>query len=112
MVKLKKSNPFVKDDSMLLSVIQVHPTRDFKVYVYFSDGKIKLFDMSPLLGKGIFQQVSDIDTFMEKCTVLNRTLAWDIGGNFDPSKCLDIDPETLYQTGIDVADPLEENEVA
>ena len=27
---------------------------------------------------------------------MNDTLAWDIGGNRDPYKCLDIDPETLY----------------
>ena len=26
----------------------------------------------------------------------NRTLAWDIDGNNDPTNCIDIDPETLY----------------
>lgn len=91
---------------MLPDVIQVKPTQDFKVYVYFSDGKIKLFDMSPHLGKGIFKQISDIRFFIEKCTVINHTLAWDLGGNFDPYKCLDIAPDAIYQDGIDVADPL------
>lgn len=91
---------------MLHTVIQVKPTKDFKVYVYFDDGKIKLFDMNPHLGKGVFQQISDVDSFMDKCTVINHTLAWDIGGNFDPHKCLDIDPETIYSTGVDVVDPL------
>lgn len=91
---------------MLPSVIQVKPTQDFTVYVYFSDGKIKLFDMKPHLGKGVFKQVSDIKIFMEKCTVINHTLAWDLGGNFDPYKCLDIAPDTIYQDGVDVADPL------
>jgi hypothetical protein len=97
---------------MLHSVVQVNPTRDFKVYVYFSDGKIKLFDMNPFLGKGVFKQISDIDTFIEKCTVINHTLAWDLGGGFDPKKCLDMDPETIYTTGVDVKDPLEEEGVA
>ena len=91
---------------MFHSVIQVKPTQEFKVYVYFDDGKIKLFDMTSLLGKGVFKQISDIDAFLEKCTVLNQTLAWDVGGNFDEYHCIDIDPETIYSTGIDVADPL------
>ena len=38
---------------MLPSVIQVKPTQDPKVYVYFCDGKIKLFDMKPHLGDGV-----------------------------------------------------------
>ncbi len=94
---------------MLHSVIQVKPTRDFKVYVYFSDGKVKLFDMSPFLGTGVFRQIAQVDVFIEKCTVINHTLAWDIGGNFDPYQCLDIDPETIYTSGIEVLDPLKED---
>lgn len=91
---------------MLHTVIQVKPTTDFKVYVYFSDGKIKLYDVRPLLGQGVFKQISTVDDFMNKCTVINQTLAWDVGGNFDPARSLDIDPETIYQKGVDVADPL------
>jgi hypothetical protein len=92
---------------MLPTVIQVKPTQDFKVYVYFCDGKIKLFDMTPHLGKGVFRQISDIKDFVDKCTVINHTLAWDLEGNFDPFKCLDIAPDTIYQNGVDVADPLD-----
>jgi len=40
------------------------------------------------------------------CTVLNGTLAWDVGGNFDSSKCIDIDPCSIYDSAQDVADPL------
>ena len=57
-------------------VVQVLPTDDFKVYVYFEDGKIKLFDMSHLVG------------------------------NRDQYECLDIDPFTIYEEGADVSDPL------
>ncbi len=88
------------------AVIQVLPTKDFKVYVYFSDGNIKLYDVSHLIGKGIFQKISAIKDFMDKCTVMNGTLAWDIGGNFDVYNCIDIDPETIYANGQDVSDPL------
>ncbi len=88
------------------SVVQVIPQKDYTVYVYFDDGKIKLYDMTPLIGKGVFNKISDIDSFIDKCTVLNNTLAWDIGGNYDPYKCLDIDPIQIYEKGKDVKDPL------
>jgi hypothetical protein len=90
----------------LVSVLQVIPTDDFKVYVYFSDGKIKLYNAQPLIGKGVFNSISEISTFKKTCTVMNQTLAWDVTGNRDPSKCIDIDPEKIYATSVDVSDPL------
>ena len=39
----------------------------------------------------------NIDVFMDTCTVLNDTLAWDINKNRDNTACLDIDPDTLYE---------------
>lgn len=88
------------------SVIQVFPQNNYTVYVYFDDGKIKLYDMTPLIGKGVFKKISEIGSFVDKCTVLNNTLAWDIEGNYDPYTCLDIDPIQIYETGKDVKDPL------
>jgi hypothetical protein len=43
---------------------------------------------------------------MEKCTVMNHTLAWDLSGNYDPYLCIDIAPETIYELGITVQDPI------
>ena len=40
------------------------PTKDYMVYVYFSDGKIKLFNANELKNKGVFQALQDIDFFM------------------------------------------------
>ena len=92
----------------LKQVIQVKAREDFKVYVYFSDGKIKLYDMKPTIDKGgVFAKITSIDDFV-KCTVMNGTLAWDLSGNFDETNCLDIDPETIYKEGADVSDPLED----
>jgi len=94
---------------MLKKVIQVKPNSDFTVHIYFTDGKIKLYDMKPFLNKGVFVQISDADNFLNKCTVMNGTLAWDLSGKFDPTNCIDIDPETVYLNGLDVAlDPLEQ----
>lgn len=92
---------------MLKKIIQVRPNSDFTVHIYFADGHIRLFDMKPFLTKGIFQKISDLDSFLNKCTVMNGTLAWDLSGKFDESNCIDIDPETIYSDGIIVDDPLE-----
>ena len=47
--------------------------------------------------KDLFQALKDINVFIDTCTVLNDTLAWDIGKNRDNTTCLDIDPDTLYE---------------
>ncbi|AZT90562.1 DUF2442 domain-containing protein [Caldicellulosiruptor changbaiensis] len=86
-------------------VVQVIPTEEYKVYIYFDDGSIKLFDASSLLEKGEFQRLKDKKFFMERCTVLNGTLAWDVSGNYDETTSLDVDPLVLYQTCPDVDEP-------
>ncbi len=90
---------------MFHKIIQVYPTEDFKVYLYFTDGKIKLFNAKELVEKGVFQQIQNLDKFKEACTVLNDTLAWDLSGKRDPSNCLDLDPEELYEKCPDVEEP-------
>ncbi|HHW01582.1 MAG TPA: DUF2442 domain-containing protein [Thermoanaerobacterales bacterium] len=93
------------DNRYFPEIDQVIPTRDFKVYLYFDDGSIKLFDAREIIKKGIFRKLQDIDLFMNACTVLNGTLAWDLEGNYDETKCLDLDPIVLYKTCPDVEEP-------
>lgn len=81
---------------MFHRVLQVLPTENYKVYIYFSDGKIKLYDASNLVEQGVFEKIKDNDVFINSCTVLNDTLAWDINQKHDPTNCLDLDPEVLY----------------
>ncbi len=90
-------------------MIQVFPADDYQVYVYFVDGKIKKYNVKPLVGKGVFKALEDKKFFTERCTVLNNTLAWDVSGTFDPYTCVDIDPVTIYKEGRDVDDPLKES---
>lgn len=90
----------------MYNVIQVIPESDFTVYVYFSDGIIKLYDVKPLLHNGIFEKISKIDSFIKKCTVMNNTLAWDLSGVYDPYNCIDLDPDNIYEKAITVKDPL------
>ena len=34
--------------------------------------------------------------FMERCKIMNDTLAWDVTGTNDSTACIDIDPDFLY----------------
>jgi len=81
---------------MFAKIVQVVPTENFMVFVHFEDGKVVLYDVKPLLGKNVFSQLNDINFFMDRCTILNDTLAWDCAGNRDATKCIDIAPDTLY----------------
>lgn len=81
---------------MIPEIVQVVPNENYTVTVYFEDGKIVLYDVTQLLEKEIFQPLKDKNIFINACTIINDTLAWDLEGNRDASKCIDIDPETLY----------------
>ena len=48
----------------------------------------------------------DIQTFKEKQTIINETIVWDMGGDRDLYKCIDIDPFALFEQA-PVTDPLE-----
>ena len=86
-------------------IVQVLPHEDYKVTVYFCDGKIVKYDAMPKLDQGVFQVLKDVSFFIKNCKIMNDTLAWDLTGNNDPSQCIDIDPEYLY--GLEYAeDPI------
>ena len=78
-------------------VIQVIPADDYKVYIYFDDGTIRLFDASELVEQGVFEQLRYNNLFKETCTVLNHTLAWTPDGSYSEESCLDLDPIRLYE---------------
>lgn len=93
---LNRINPLVQEADMFYDIVQVIPNEDYTVYVYFEDGKIVCYDAKTLLKKKVFEPLKDIKFFMNACTILNGTLAWDVTGTRDCTKCLDIDPEMLY----------------
>jgi len=77
-------------------LVQVIPTTEFTVYLYFDDGSVRLYNAKPLIEKGgVFSKLIDIDVFMKTCTIMNDTLAWDVAGNYDEWNCIDICPDTL-----------------
>jgi hypothetical protein len=82
---------------MFPEIVQVVPNENYTVTVHFEDGKIVLYDVAQLLEKEVFRPLKDKNIFLNACTIMNDTLAWDLEGNRDTSKCIDIDPETLYE---------------
>jgi hypothetical protein len=92
-------------------VLQVVPTDNYEVYVYFNDGSVRLYDVKPLIKAGtVFEPLIDIGFFKSKLAVINDTVAWDIGGNRDPHKCVDLDPFVLFEQPI-IDDPLADNSI-
>ena len=72
---------------MFPKVVQVIPMKDFSVYVYFEDGKIVCYDMTPMIEKEAFQALKDINVFIDNS--INNCL--------DVLKCNNVDV-LLYDT--------------
>ena len=45
------------------------------------------------LGKKVFEPLNELQVFISCCTVLNDTLAWDLGENRDSRDYIDIAPD-------------------
>ena len=89
-------------------VLQAVPTDDFGVYAYMNDGYVHFFNTKPLLKQNtVFEPLMDIEIFKGKITVMNGTVAWDLAGDRDTTKSIDLDPYILFESTI-VKDPLEQ----
>ncbi len=82
---------------------QVVPTDDFKVYLYYDNGEIKLYDCNFIFDNPkIYQRLLDNVDFKNLCTIMNRTLAFDISKKRDPYNCIDFCPDTIYNDSISI----------
>ena len=79
------------------TVIQVIPYEDYTVDVYFDDGKIVCCHAGKDLSPNVFDRIKAYHIFMDKCMVLNGTLAWDVAGRRNVNECIDIDPLYLHE---------------
>jgi len=68
-------------------VISVIPTNDYKLNLTFSNGESGIYDCSPLLNFGVFQELQDHNYF-KQVKVCDGTVVW-------PNE-QDICPDTLY----------------
>lgn len=82
-------------------VFQAVPGDNYIVYAYMNDGAVRLFDAKYLVEKGgVFEPLKDKEVFNKTLTVIGNTVAWDLEGNRDEYKCLDIDPFEVYNSPI------------
>ena len=89
------------------ALFQVIPTDDFKVYLYYDNGEIKQYDCSWILEKsGVFEKIHKIEDFKRLCTIMNKTLAFDISETRDPYNCIDICHDTVYEDSVKCKDIL------
>lgn len=69
-------------------VTKATPENDFRVYLEFSNGERREFDVTPYLDKGIFRNLKDEKVF-KQVRVSMGTIEWPGGQDF----C----PDTLYE---------------
>lgn len=87
---------------MIHEICMVKPATDRKIDCYFTTGHVRRFDMAPLLKPDcgpVFQPLRNRKTFLDTMTVINGTLAFDVAGGRNEYKCVDIDPETIFEQG-------------
>ena len=88
-------------------VLQAVPGESRNVYAYFSDGSVRLYDVSDkILPNTVFEELRDEQFFREKLTVIGGAVAWDVNGDRNAENCIDIDPISMYETAQIVQDPL------
>jgi len=79
--------------SDIIDVVSVKPLEDYMLQVTFSDNAVKIYDIKPLLDKGIFKRLKNPLLF-KKAYVDYGTVVWENGE-------IDIAPETLYEESCD-----------
>ncbi|ETJ37318.1 hypothetical protein Q604_UNBC08465G0002 [human gut metagenome] len=76
---------------MYLAVKDVKTVDDYKLILTFEDDSVRIFDMKPLLRKGVFKELKDEKLF-KTVKVSFDSIEWANG--------IDVDPETLYEDGV------------
>lgn len=73
---------------MYLSITNVKPLKNYLLLLTFENNEQRIFDVSPLLDKGIFRQLKDI-TLFNTVKVDFDTISW--------NNQADLCPEMLYE---------------
>ena len=87
-------NYFVYEDTdEMICVVKVETLDDYLLQVYFSNGKIKIFDVKPLLEKRMFKPLKN-KTLFSAAKVEDSTVSWTYH-KYELGE-IDIAPEMLY----------------
>jgi hypothetical protein len=76
---------------MYIAVKDVIPSTNYNLILTFENGEKRIFDMTPFLDKGIFNELRDVSMF-NSVRVSFDSIVWDNEA--------DIDPEILYQDSV------------
>lgn len=76
---------------MYLSVIDVKPMDNYRLFLTFENNEQKIFDVSPYLEIGKFSELKNKEVF-NSVKISFDSIEW--------SNHLDLDPEILYQKSI------------
>jgi hypothetical protein len=76
-------------------VKEVTPNKDYTLTLVFTNGEVKVFDMRPYLGVGIFKELQDWNKFKSVKPFL---------GSIQWLNKQDLCPDTLYDQGKSLAD--------
>ena len=68
---------------MYLVVKNVKAIEDYKLILTFEDGSVRVFDVSPLLDKGIFKELND-EVLFKTVKINFDTVEWVNGADIDP----------------------------
>jgi hypothetical protein len=77
-------------------VKSVKPNPDYTITLWFTNGEIRCFDVSPYLDKGIFRELKDLSFFNSVKPFLG-SIQWQNGQDF----C----PDMLYEDSVPVSSP-------
>ncbi len=72
-------------------ITAVTPLNDYKLLLNFTNGEQRIFDMSPYLDKGVFQQLRD-KSYFNAVLISGGSIVW-------PEE-QDLCPDTLYEKSI------------
>ena len=72
-------------------VTAVEPQPEYKLKLTFTNGEVRVFDVRPYLGTGIFRELRDMDVFNSVRPVL---------GSIQWKNEADLCPDTLYERSV------------
>jgi len=74
-------------------VKDVQPTDDYKLILTFTNGEVKIFDVTPYLDKGFFKQLKD-KSYFKSIKPFMDSIQWQNGQDFCPDM-LYLDSQSL-----------------